>query len=59
MKTTLSVQFTQAEVRRINKAAEICGWKKGEGAGCARELVLRSVGEILRSEARSQRKAGR
>jgi len=59
MQTMLSVQFTQAEVRRINKAAAICGWKKGEGAGCARQLVLRSVAEILRSEARSRREARR
>jgi len=44
-----TVQFTLAEVRRIEKAAKICGWKAGEGARCARLLVLRDVAAILRS----------
>ena len=48
-----TVRFTLAEVRRIEKAAKICGWRAGEGAGCARLLVLRNVAAILRSARRS------
>jgi hypothetical protein len=55
--TTHFVKFTTPEVRRIEKAAKICGWKAGEGAGCARRLVLQNVAEILRSERKHERPA--
>lgn len=49
-RTALVVKFTPAEVRRIEKAAKICGWKAGEGAGCARLIVLRNVAAILQTK---------
>jgi len=47
--TFLVMNFTPAQVRRIEKAAKVSGWKPGEGARCARFLVLRNVAAILHS----------
>jgi hypothetical protein len=47
----LNIKFTPAQLRRIEKAAKICGWKSGETALYARKLVLRGGDFILRGDA--------
>jgi hypothetical protein len=50
MKTmqTLTMKFTADEVRGIEKAAKICGWRKRESGRFARTFLLRMVREVLR-----------
>jgi hypothetical protein len=52
---THTLEFTQSEANRINKAAKICGWKAGEGDLFARQLLLRNVASILGGERRKTR----
>jgi len=49
-----TMQFTPAEVRRIEKAANLCGWRRGEGPDFARKILLRAVAQILREPARTR-----
>jgi hypothetical protein len=45
------MQFTVAEVRRIEKAATLCGWRRGEGPDFGRNILLRVVAQILKEPA--------
>jgi hypothetical protein len=45
----LTMNFTPTQVRRIEKAAKICGWKAGEGRIYARRLVLQVSEAVLRT----------
>jgi hypothetical protein len=44
---THTLAFSTSEVRRIKKAANICGWTAGESALFARHMLLRDVVAIL------------
>jgi len=43
------MRFTPAQLRRIDEAANLWGWKEGESVLCARQLVLWKVREFLRT----------
>jgi hypothetical protein len=47
-----TMQFTPAEVRRIEKAATVSGYP-GDGASWGRNMLLHDVGVILRSGAKA------
>jgi hypothetical protein len=61
MKTTIrpaalrTMQFTPAEVRRIEKAATVSGYP-GAGASWGRNMLLHDVSVILRSGAKAPRR---
>ncbi len=42
-----TLSFSQIERRRIERAARACGWKTGQAPLFARQLLLRSVEDIL------------
>jgi hypothetical protein len=44
---SLTMRFTAAEVRRIQRAAKVCGWQSGESGSFAHNLLLRNVKAIL------------
>jgi hypothetical protein len=49
-----TLSFTEAERRRIDRAASIYDWKSDESALFARQLLLGNVAEILRPRKPSQ-----
>jgi hypothetical protein len=51
----LTMKFTAAEVRLIEKAAKMCGWRRGESATFARVLLLGAAAACLPSRKQSRR----
>jgi hypothetical protein len=47
--THLTMKFTPAQVREIEKAAKASGWRPGEGGIYARRVVLQVSAAILRT----------
>jgi len=52
-----TLSFTRTEHSRIQRAAKICGWPRGD-ANFARNLMLGSVAGILRSDGPRARRRG-
>jgi hypothetical protein len=51
-----TLKFNQGERRQIEKAARKLGWKTGESAQFARQLLLESVEGILRARGTAGRR---
>ena len=62
IRTIFSLNFTSAEKKRIDRAAQLTGWGKSESAIFARALLLETVRNLIRKPsggARTQPRAGR
>ena len=52
IRTIFSINFTSAEKKRIDRAAQLTGWRKSESAIFARALLLETVRNLIRKPTR-------
>jgi hypothetical protein len=50
MMSVRTLSFTEAEKKRIERAAKVCGWETVQSAIFARQCLLRSVSAILKGD---------